>query len=252
MGIKARQGYVSKPMLKFGFLQQYGLRKCTNSREPVVVFGCYKAPDLRFIQAHRGTIILYWCGNDSWKADLNRVNRPNIIHVTNIPAIQRYLQDKGLTIHLVRMAVREKPKPMIRGKKVYAYLHRGKPEYHGSKVVKQLNGYPILIGDHSIPAREWYAGKADEFYGQSFVGLFLSAYAGGGTSIVEMGVRGIRCVTNVLSMPHTIPWTDVQSVQNAINEQAQYIGKKDTELAWAVYESMVQVNCFDLDKLIIQ
>jgi len=246
-------GYESKPMRKFNFLHQYHLRPYRGGKEPIVMFGCYKSPDIRLVRTHRKTVVLYWCGNDSLKADLNLVDRANIIHVTNLPPVRDYLRDKGLKIHLIKVAPREVPKPLVRGDKVYTYLNKGKPEYHGRDLIRQLKiPYQILIGDNSVSSVDWYGGEADRWYGQCFVGLFLSGYAGGGTSIMEMGLRGIRCVTNVLDMPHTIRWETLQDVEKSVEKESQMIGVADPALAQQVYEWMVPVNCFDLDKLIIE
>ncbi len=110
----------------------------------------------------------------------------------------------------------------------------------------------IMICRLSIPYKEWYSGVSDKYYGQCFIGLALSDFTGATGSVVDMGMRGLRVVTNVANMPHCIPWRAVDDIEGAINKESSNIGVKDNELAEMVVDEMViGAKGFDLSKLII-
>lgn len=254
--IKAYQGHMSGPMKKFRWLDQYKLEPYHNYSDPLIVFGCYRPVDIRVVNRHKGPVIVFWCGNDTHKSDAQLMDKPNIIHTTILPKAQQYIQQKGIKCHLLKPAVkesREMAPPLKMGNKIYTYLNRSKPDYHGRKIIEQLNTkYDILVGDHSIPRGDWYNGVSNEYYSKCFIGLFLSDYVGGGQSVIEMGMRGIRVVTNVLNMPHTIPWETIEDVEIAIEKESENIGKVNYTLSDQVYDSLVRdLDCFDLAKLLM-
>ena len=240
-------------MKKFKFIERFGLLPMVKN-EPVVVFGAYHKDDVKIILSHHGTVVVVWCGEDSLKTSLKGMDKPNIIHTTWLPPIQRRLISKGLDCKLLKISLREQPSIQPLGDQVYAYLQKSKPEYHGKKLVESLNlDHPLLVGDFSVAREAWYAGENDIWYGKVFIGLSLSEYAGGGATIVEMGVRGIPVVTNILDLPHCIPWKTKEDIEQAIKEASKNIGKKNTELAMAVRAKLVPLDgCFDLKKLLIK
>ena len=254
---KAFQGYEAKGMGKFRWLKSFGLSPYESKKRPAVFFGCYKPEDLRVIYNHKAAVFLVWMGNDTHKRekDFIELAKLNIIHVTWLPDAQKYLINRGIDCKLLKLPVKEypRPDPMVLGNKVYAYLAKGKPEYHGSEVVESLNiNYPLLIGDNSVGSTEWYNGMNNRFYSQVFIGLALSDYVGGGMSIQEMAVRGIRVITNVLNLPNCIPWETKEDVERIINEEAKKIGQSNNGLVEEVYDKLVEVRgCFDLEKLMV-
>ena len=256
-GIKAFQGYMSPPMRKFKWLESFGLFKKINYTIPLVIFGCYKKQDRLLATSHKGEVIIVWMGTDSHKRqnEFKYLKSRNITHVTWLKPVQKYLKIAGIDCLLIKIPVKEypRPKPVILGSKVYAYLAEGKPEYHGSKIVDSLNlDYPLLIGDNSINQSNWYNGESNKFYSQAFIGLALSNYVGGGMTILEMAVRGIRVVTNVMDLPNCIPWKDKEDVERIINNEAKRIGQSSNGMVKEVYNRLGIVRgCFDLEKLII-
>jgi len=256
--MKIYQGYITEPMRPFQFLEQYKLQEYTDRFAPVVMFGCYKSRSAysEFLVKHRARIVIFWMGVDSYEIkDINLrrlITKKQVINVTTLPRIRTYLKKHEVNCHLIQIVARHDPRPLERGNKIYTYLNYRKPEYHGKELIDRLhmNG-SMLVGDGTI--MDWNLEKADELYGQSYLGLFLSDYVGGGISIQEMGLRGIPVVTNVFNLPHCIPWNNLSDIQRAIREQREGIGKTGTELAKKVYDNMVQkVTCFDLDQLLIK
>ena len=257
-GIKAYHGHCSSPMEKFEWLKSFNLLPMSrNSSDPLVVFGCYKREERRIISNYRGTVIVVWMGTDTHKRqnEFDSLKKKNIIHVTWLKPIQKYLIAVGVNCKLIKLPVKEHPHPdpVILGSKVYAYLSKGKPEYHGSNLVNSLDiNHPLLVGDNSISQRRWYKGEGNHFYVQAFIGLALSDYVGGGMSIQEMAVRGIRVITNVMDLPNCIPWKDKEDVERIINKEAVKIGQSSNGLVEEVYDRLVEVRgCFDLEKLMV-
>lgn len=256
LGLKIRQGYESVPMVKFNWLHQFNLKSYINKKKPLVMFGCYKPQDLLVIRRHIAPVVIVWMGKDSLKAKWNKIKEfKNVIHTTWLPNVHTLINQAGIKCYMLRMPVKETPlpTPMPLGVNVYSYLQKGKPEYHGSELVAQLNiKHPLLIGTHNISRQLWYAGENNKMYARVFIGLALGGYAGGGMSILEMGVRGIPVVTNVLDLPHTIKWETLSDVERIIEEQAVNIGSINKELAQRVNAALVHnLKCFDLKKLII-
>ena len=265
METKIKHGHEANTMKKFKFMEQFGLSPKVNG-DPLVVFGCYNLNDIKIILSHKNTVVVVWMGEDSLfikdnhkkrypsKAPYKMLNKPNIIHTTWVPPIQKRLIRKGLDCKLLKISIKEEPFVQPLGDQVYTYLQKRKPDYHGEKMVKSLNlDHPLLVGDFSVSREAWYAGENDIWYSKVFIGLALSKYAGGLMSIVEMGVRGIPVVTNIIDLPHCIPWETKEDIEQAIEHAAKNIGKKNIALAKAVRAELAPINgCFDLEKLLIK
>jgi len=252
MGLKVYQGIVSQAVAHFDFLNVFNLQKYHDRMAPVVLFGVY---DLSILKTHKGIIVLRWCGNDAriQSNNYNLLKGKNIINITPLPKVKEYMAKRGVNCHLIKPVARDKVNPLIMGDKVYAYINHYKKEYHGSKIISQLNlGNKLLIGDFTVPTNEWVNGVSDTYYGQCFVGLFLSNYCGGGMGILEMGLRGIRVITNVNNLPHTIHWNTIKDIQDAIKRESINIGKPNPEIVNKVAERIIlkdDLNGFDLEQL---
>jgi hypothetical protein len=254
--MKAYQVYVSYVMRNFGFPERCQLQPYHNKKEPLVVYGAYRPEDIKVILNHKGIVYLFWCGDDVWRAPLKEMKeKENIIHLTTLPAIASYLKRNKIKPVPVKFPAHQGICPYGNlGDKVYTYLRKGKPKYHGSDIVNSLKiKNKIIVGDQSINRIAWHNGKCEEYYGKAFIGLFLSSFAGGGHGIIEMGLRGIKVVTNVLTLPHCIPWNDTDDIISAILREEEKIGtKRDTKLAQKVYNNLAHPNdCFDLEKEMI-
>ncbi len=250
--IKAYQGHMSGPMIKFQWLRSYKLTGYKHPQRPLVVFGCYKPEDRRLIAQHKAEVIIVWMGNDTRIMNYRlkgELRDKKITHVTWLKPAQELLRNQGVDCHLIKIPIKERPRPepVILGSKIYAYVQAGIPEYHGSDTIKELElEHPLLIGDHSIKQADWYNGESDKFYAQAFIGLGLSKYVGGAMSILEMGVRGIKVVTNVLDLPNCIPWKTNEDIENAIKEESKKIGQSSNGLVEEVYDRLVEVKgCFN-------
>jgi hypothetical protein len=244
-------------MQSFEFMEIHKLMQYTNPDKPLVVFGCYNERDVHIINRHKGTVVIQWEGLDSKRhADLSVFNKSNIINVSPLKNVVAYLKTKGLDCKEIKFSIAEALMPQKLGIKVYAYIHKNNPIYYGGNIIKQLNvPYPFLIADYTIPQEKFRGAIRDEFYSQAFVGIQASEFAGGGMGIVEMGLRGIKVITNILNLPHTIPWKTIEDIERAIHREAKLIGTTNEELAKQVYDAVLtptRIKCYDLEQLIKQ
>lgn len=233
--MRIQQCYISKSIQDFPWLSIYRLDDYNSVSEPAVFFGCYRHEDYRMIRQHEGRKIVFWTGQDAlnfkwdWQMDA--------IHVTAHPKVHALIS-KHVKCQLVQpSSFLNEVKIGGSGPKIYAYCPSRMPEYHGIEIIQQLEEkYDIIIGDGSISQEEWRSTQADIFYGQCYIGLCLSTFAGGGTSIIEMGLRGMRVVTNVFNLSNCIKWSNIDDIVNAIE---RYKGTKpDRRMAQKVFDEL--------------
>lgn len=234
------QGYVSKSVMSFPFHEIYALDDYNDDYEPAVFFGMYRYEDYRIAvdNADKRTKV-FWTGQDiiDYKWDLFPLN-----NVTAHPKVFNLIKSKGHECEFVQPAAfLNSVNPQKLGPKIYAYCPKEAEDYHGKKVLDELRlmGYDILIGDGSIPQNLW-KHSCNGFYDDIFVGLCLSEFAGGGTSIIEMGLRGIPVITNVFNLPNCIPWIDGDAdfVAAAIEALKPRIGTVNEPVAQEVWQSL--------------
>lgn len=239
--IVAYQGFITRSLSGFEYMRDSSLKPYSRKYDPVVVFGGDYKDSVEIIKNHRGTVIIRWMGADSRRVkDKSLYVRPNIINVTPLLNVRKMLLSKGINCHLIRLTTNKGATPLIKGNKIYTYIHHlDEPKYNAEMVRGLKTPYEIMVMRLKFSKKDWYAGECDKFYKQCFIGLALSSFAGGGQSIVEMGLRGIRVVTNVLNLPHCIPWKDVKDIEVAIEKESGKIGTSDLALAKKVESEMV-------------
>lgn len=241
--MRIMQAYVSKSVMSFPFHEIYALDDYNNRRNEAVFFGMYRYEDWVLLDVH-GTdgSIVFWTGQDILQWDdlhlavMHERCKSKTAHIK----VHQYLINKGHDCELVQPAAfLNSVNPQKLGPKIYAYCPKEAEEYHGKKVLDELRlmGYDILIGDGSIPQNLW-KHSCNGFYDDIFVGLCLSEFAGGGTSIIEMGLRGIPVITNVFELPNCYRWNGVEDVAAEIEALKQRIGTTDHSLANEVWQSL--------------
>lgn len=242
--MRITQGYVSKSVMSFPFHEIYALDDYNNQTIPSVFFGMYRFEDYKLLEFHSmfQHAITFWTGQDvlQWSDDHLRFIHELSNTKTAHPKVQEYLKSKGRHCELVKPSTfLNSVQPQKLGPRIYAYCPNSAPDYHGKKVLDELRcaGYEIIIGDGTIPQHLW-KHSASGFYNDIFIGLCLSEFAGGGTSIIEMGLRGIPVVTNVFKLPNCLPWRDAQDIANTIEQNKTYIGLTKKRLAQDVWDEL--------------
>lgn len=234
--MRITQAYVSKSVMDFPFHSIYSLDDYKSSIEPSVFFGMYRYEDFIMFGHHRSDKIAFWTGQDA--LDSNCFTQYN---VTAHPKVYELIKSKRFDCTLVQpSSFLNTVKPQQLGKKIYAYCPLSAQDYHGKKVIDELRmaGYEIIIGDGQFSQNQWRAYYADIIYHDVFIGLCLSEFAGGGTSIIEMGLRGIKVITNVFNLPNCLPWTDAQDVAKLIEIEKVNIGYTNRRLASNVWNKL--------------
>lgn len=237
--MRITQCHVSKSIMDFPFHEVYHLNDYMDSNLPCVFFGMYRYEDYQLMYRHTGPFKIFWTGQDA--LDFDFAAKYHFNNVTAHPKIHELITSKGFRCELVKPAAfLNKVNPQQLGPKIYAYCPSSAPDYHGKKILDEIKamGYQIVIGDGSFSQFEWSRGVANMHYHDIFIGLCLSSFAGGGGSIIEMGLRGIPVITNVFDLPNCIPWTDVEDVVENIELLKQEIGNVDHATANLVWQSL--------------
>ncbi len=241
--MRISQAYVSKSVMDFSFHQVYQLDDYRSIKDPAVFFGMYRYEDYALLEFHDEHAIVFWTGQDvlNWSDDHLRFIHTRAQSKTAHLKVYQYLIDKGHPCELV------KPAPFLNvfnpqqlGSKIYAYCPSSAPKYHGKDVIDDLRcgGYEITIGDGQWTQDQWRTGKSDYYYTDIFVGLCLSEFAGGGGSIIEMGLKGIPVITNVFNLPCCYPWRDAQDVAEIIKFLKKNIGTMRPSIARYTWEAL--------------
>lgn len=241
--MRITQGYVSKSVMDFHFHQIYALDDYKDNDSPCIFFGVYRYEDSRLAFDHHAKRLLFWTGQDALDfCDWGSVNDLDwaISNVTAHPKVHKLIKEVS-ECELVKPATfLNTQQPQTLGKKIYAYCPSSAPDYHGKKIIDELRcgGYEIVIGDGQFTQTEWRSFAAEMHYKDCYIGLCLSEFAGGGTSIIEMGLRGMKVVTNVFNLPNCIPWNSIHDVVQAIESESQFIGHSNAGLAKYVWDDL--------------
>jgi len=235
--MRITQAYVSKSVMDFPFHQVYELDDYNDCNIPSVFFGMYRYEDLRVFADNTRERIIFWTGQDAKDADPNRFIFKN---VTAHKKVAERIRSFGYECQLIKPAAfLNKVEPQLLGPKIYAYCPSSAPEYHGKKLLDELTalGYEIVIGDGSHTQAEWKYIR-NGYYNDCFIGLCLSEFAGGGGSIIEMGLRGMNVVTNVLNLPNCLPFKSADDIAYLIEEEKKRIGTVNEKLANDVWKDL--------------
>ena len=241
--MRITQCKVGSQVLHFDWKRTFEVTDYENKKKPCVFFGCYNKNDLRAILRHEGPGVIYWAGRDilRWQtADLIGLNR--FIHITTMKQIVDEVMKRGHECQLVPLhAFRGmKPNPLVKTNKIYAYYQRnGLYSIMGhNKVDKRIQEcYNVVVPVVRYDWEKWYDGICDSFY-NAFVGLMLDDFARGGTTIKDMGLRGIKCITNVIDLPNCIHWKTPSDIYTAIEREKMKVGTSDPCLANKVFECL--------------
>lgn len=232
--MRITQGYVSKSVEGFHFLKSCHLTEYVDSSKPCVFFGMYRLEDFEALKQHSGIKVIRWCGQDALKVqDWTLFKSHDIFHVTPLLNVKKLLEYNGLECKIIPLENILQPEPQKLGNKIYAYCPEPK-EYHGWKLIEELKQRHEIYISEPIPQSEW-TGKE---YEDAFIGLCLSHFAGGGYTVMELGLRGVKCVTNVVDLPNRIPFKTIDDIEVAIAFERQRIGATNRLLSKQVYDSV--------------
>ena len=247
-----KQGYTSTSIASFDFVNKFKLSSSVNYNEPIIIFGLYNKFDFKILKKFKSHITIFWAGIDSLQCPLSIIeyikSLSYIRHITCLLPVQQKLMEFDITCELIGVWKKNncKFKAVIKGDKIYSYIpsiskrgHNIDRNYFGYDIIKSLNiEDQLLIGGTDIDMNVWCDGVGINTYSKCYIGLGLSRYAGGGASIIEMGLCGIKVITNLIDAPHVIKWETRQDIINIIDNERKNIGKIDINLAASVYDSL--------------
>lgn len=228
--------------MDFRFHHVYSLDDYNDNYSPSVFFGMYRFEDMTLFFAHHSDAIILWTGQDAldFKFWGSLQDTKHQAGVTAHPKVHNLIKSKGCECKLIKPGRRDIVNPQKLGRKIYAYCPASAPEYHGSLIIQQLRGagYDIIVGDGTHSQINWRMGIGNDYYNQAFIGLCLSEFAGGGGSIIDMGLRGMKVVTNVFDLPNCVPWGSVEDIMLAIEEESKNIGTVNHAMAEKVWNDL--------------
>lgn len=210
------------------FIKRFGLVQNDALDEPIIMYGCGRHTIAK-IKNRKALTVIIWTGTDAtrvkeFKPDLNR---DNIFHISTSVYISKDLKDAGLSFVYIPIVVSDYPdlKPVPRGDSVFFY--QGSVHHQDiyrlpmvKQVMKELPGVPLIVVSNN--SHNWEELK--KVYAKCFIGLRIIAHDGICHSAIEMGLMGIRTVSNH-GLPHTIRYNTVDDIVRIIKEEQRTIGK---------------------------
>lgn len=234
-----QQGQLSQSIGGFPFLEVLNLKPITDYNKPTIFFGMYTKKDWNILYKMKSHVTIFWGGADSWSVpNVSLLKQSRFRHITCTNKTKENLNRLGIKCELLTV-LRSFFKnalfpPTIKQDKIYSYIPHHRQAYYNKPMIDSLNlGDKLLVGNfaNGINQKDWENGAGLDYYSQCYLGLFLCTGSGGGTGIIEMGLCGIKVITNVLEAPNTIPWKSKQDILDIIQSEKNTIGNKDVNLA---------------------
>jgi len=234
-----QQGQLSTAIGGFPFLEVLNLKPITDHDKPAIFFGMYNSNDWNTLYKMTSYTTIFWGGADSWSIpNVSLLKQSRFRHITCTNKTSENLNKLGIKCEVLTV-LRSFFKnalfsPTIKQDKIYSYIPHHRQAYYNKPMIDSLNlEDKLLVGDfaNGINQKDWENGAGLDYYSQCYLGLFLCTGSGGGTGIIEMGLCGIKVITNVLEAPNTIPWKSKQDILDIIQSEKNTIGDKDVNLA---------------------
>ena len=224
-------------------MKKYNLReyiKEEHINEPTLFYGIYNQEDVNIALAHRGKKKMMFGGSDC-RYKMFEENK-NILANNNIEIV---CQSAHLYNHLLRLGY---PKNLSilnpftpaqitdfydrenkKGSNIYIYTSTKNPEVYGNDIYEQVidklkNKFNFIICESGT------TNDIKSIYKKCFIGLRLTRFDGLGCTNIELGLMGIKSVSNNLS-PNCLPWKTVDDVCRHIIRESLTIDMANQELA---------------------
>ena len=251
-----KQGYVSNTLIFFKkkFMTKYNLDEYVNIYKPCVFYGCYNNKDLIQIKQNKSLKIVIFGGTDTYYKKHNKVisilneikKISNIFFISQSSFISSDLNSFNIKFSFIPIAptVTLKYNPQVKGPNIYVYTNPINELTYGS------NFYYRLINDfkdinfiltcakkinETKKIKYYDNNKLFNIYSSCFLGLRLVQHDGISATIQEMGLLGIKTISNGKS-PACINYTNYNNLVKIINEERQKIGTFDYETSKKTYD----------------
>ncbi len=246
------------------FMQKYNLKEYNSQKhaqEPAIFFGCYALTnfnqglnDVFNIHGHAGLAVIFWGGSDAFDfknillgpknpripewitgACRGMIDGDRFKHIAQSQYIVDDLAALGRksTLLPISTAIHDDFTPTPLGKKVYIYINPGNPNFYGAHLVpeirKRLPEFEFLevrFGDHKFD-------QMSQVYDECFIGMRLTPHDALPHTVIEMGLKGRRCLWNG-GAPNAIPFMSSCDIVNAVISESQKIGTMQEGVAESV------------------
>ncbi len=141
--MRIKQGYSSKSLSSFEFVNKFNLNNLTDFNQPTVVFGVYSNEDVNIIKKIKSNVVIFWGGVDSNFINgdgLKYISENNKIkNITCIPNVKNQLNYKGISCDIIPIWRNGfKLNPIKLGSKIYSYVPSHRKDYYGMDTINKL------------------------------------------------------------------------------------------------------------------
>jgi len=238
----------TSPALKFfkkAMLKKFQLTEVNfdNHKDKCIFFGIYTSDDLINMLKFKGEKIYIPGGSDIHRNLIVKNNIKNIEkqhikifcqskHIYNT-VLKFYPKQLTYLNPITPVFINDFYKPFnVKGKYIYIYTSQntdvqlnvyGKKFY--TEVIDKLSHkYNFIIATHATYE------NIQKVYEKCFVGLRLTTLDGLGATNIELGLMGIKSISNNIS-PNCLSWKNVDDIIYHIENESKNIGKTDYKLA---------------------
>ena len=225
--MRITQAFVGAKNFKVSFLAKYGLKEYRHMDRPAIFFGCY-TKQWYHLQVHQSLAVVIWAGTDAYNLRFNpkfckflQEHVGRIFHVSISKYIEDDLKMAGLPFRTLPITPHTYHgiKPSASGQCVYVYMPEVRQEFYGMPIIKELRAkMPDIVFKHASINTYSRLELMRRVYPSCFIGLRLTQHDGLSNTVVEMALSGKRSISNA-GYPCTIPWTDVDSIIQAIRQE---------------------------------
>jgi len=212
------------------FIKKFGLEQNNALDEPIIMYACGEHT-IKKIKHREALTVIIWTGTDAnrIKDYIPVLSRENVFHISTSVFINKDLERAGLKYKYLPIVVNSYPDlvPVKKGDSIFFYQgstsHRKTYRLPMVKsIMKEFPDTPLIVVSNN--SHKWEDLK--KVYAKCFLGLRLIAHDGICHSAIEMGLMGIKTVSNH-KMPHTISYATRPNIINIIESERKKIGEVD-------------------------
>jgi hypothetical protein len=223
---------------------------CSQLYVGCIFFGCYYEQDFNNIINHKGKKLLLLGGSDTTYEYFNKKIGELINNDIQILCQSKIIYNNMIEKYPKKLLLFHPITPVIiddfydphniKGTDIYIYTSQTTPEIYGihiyTQIIKKLNHkYNFIIATANT------SSNIKELYKKCFIGLRLTKFDGLGATNIELGLMGIKVVTNNIS-PNCLHWNNINDIINHIENESLNINKSDEHMSNNVYKFINQEN----------
>jgi len=230
---------IPKTIFRDPFLKRFTLLSKTDLDEPIIMYGCGEHT-IKKIKNRKALTVIIWTGTDATRIKKYKkaLDKDYVFHISTSIFINKDLQEAGLRFKYMPITVNIYPDlvPTKKGSSIFFYQgsQSHKKIYRLPMVQSVMKHFPeiplIVVSNNSY---DWEGLK--ETYAKCFLGLRLIAHDGICHSAIEMGLMGIKTVSNH-ELPHTIRYKTQKDLIRIIGQEQKKIGITDHKTAKILLE----------------